>query len=70
MKAMRAGSDASKRGDRRRGEGVYELNKLAAAVNSADMDLEKLWAVAEYAEAENAEQLAQLAKVSTLFTLC
>ena len=24
-------------------EGVYELNRLAAAVNSADMDMEKLW---------------------------
>lgn len=49
-------------------EGVYELNKLAAAVNSADMDLEKLWAVAEYAEAENAEQLARLAKSIDCFT--
>ena len=35
-------------------EGAYELNRLAAAVNSADMDMEKLWAVAEYAEAEDA----------------
>ena len=26
-------------------EGVYELNRLAAAVNSADMDMEKPWAV-------------------------
>lgn len=49
-------------------EGVYELNKLAAAVNSADMDLEKLWAVAEYAEVENAEQLARLAKSIDCFT--
>ena len=49
-------------------EGVYELNCLAAAVNSADMDLEKLWAVAEYAEAENAEQLARLAKNIDCFT--
>ena len=49
-------------------EGVYELNCLAAAVNSADMDMEKLWAVAEYAEAENAEQLARLAKNIDCFT--
>ena len=49
-------------------EGVYELNRLAAAVNSADMNLEKLWAVAEYAEAENAEQLARLAKSIDCFT--
>lgn len=28
-------------------EGVYELNRLAATVNNADIDLEKLWAVAE-----------------------
>ena len=49
-------------------EGVYELNRLAAAVNCADMDLEKLWAVAEYAEAENAEQLARLAKNIDCFT--
>ena len=49
-------------------EGVYELNRLTAAVNSADMDMEKLWAVAEYAEAENAEQLARLAKNIDCFT--
>ena len=49
-------------------EGVYELNRLAAAVNNADMDMEKLWAVAEYAEAENAEQLARLAKNIDCFT--
>lgn len=49
-------------------EGVYELNRLAAAVNSADMDMEKLWAVAEYAEAEDAEQLARLAKNIDCFT--
>ena len=50
-------------------EGAYELNKLAAAVNSADMDMEKLWAVAEYAEAEDAEQLARLAKNIDCFTV-
>ena len=49
-------------------EGVYELNHLANAVNSADMDLEKLWAVAEYAEAEDAGQLARLAKNIDCFT--
>ena len=50
-------------------EGVYELNRLAAAVNSADMELEKLWAVAEYAEAEDAGQLARLAKNIDCFTV-
>ena len=48
-------------------EGAYELNRLAAAVNSADM--EKLWAVAEYAEAEDAGQLARLAKNIDCFTV-
>lgn len=50
-------------------EGVYKLNRLAAAVNSADMELEKLWAVAEYAEAEDAGQLARLAKNIDCFTV-
>ena len=49
-------------------EGVYELNKLAAAVNCADMDLEKLWSLAEYAEAEDAEQLTRLARNIGCFT--
>ena len=49
-------------------EGVYQLNRLAAAVNSADMDMEKLWAVAEYAEAEDAEQLSRLAENLDCFT--
>ena len=49
-------------------EGAYELNKLAAAVNRADMDMEKLWAVAEYAEAEAAKQLSRLAKNLNCFT--
>ena len=43
-------------------EGVYELNGLTNAINSADMDMEKLWAVAEYAEVEEAGQLARLAE--------
>ena len=43
-------------------EGVYELNRLASAINSADTDLKKLWAVAEYAEAEDAGQLVRLAE--------
>ena len=42
-------------------EGVYEVNRLASAINSADMDLEKLWAVAEYGKAEDAKQLSRLA---------
>ena len=49
-------------------EGVYELNRLAAAANSADMDMEKLWAVAEYAEAEDAKQLSRLAENLDCFT--
>ena len=48
-------------------EGVYELNRLVAAVNGVDM--EKLWAVAEYAEAEDARQLARLAKNIDCFTV-
>ena len=43
-------------------EGVYELNRLATAINSADTDLKKLWLVAEYAEVEEAGQLARLAE--------
>ena len=49
-------------------EGVYELNRLTAAVNTADMDLKKLWSVAEYAEAEDAEQLMRLARNIDCFT--
>ena len=49
-------------------EGVYELNRLTAAVNTADMDLKKLWSVAEYAEAEDAEQLTRLARNIGCFT--
>lgn len=49
-------------------EGVYELNRLANAVNSADMDLEKLWAVAEYGKAEDAKQLSRLAENLDCFT--
>ena len=49
-------------------EGVYELNRLAAAVNSADMDLEKLWAVAEYGKAEDAKQLSLPAENLDCFT--
>ena len=49
-------------------EGVYELNHLAAAVNNADIDLEKLWAVAEYGKAEDAKQLSRLAENLDCFT--
>lgn len=49
-------------------EGVYEVNRLANAINSADMDLEKLWSVAEYAEAEDAKQLSRLAENLDCFT--
>ena len=40
-----------------------------ATVSTADMDLRKLWLVAEYAEAEDAEQLARLARNIGCFTL-
>lgn len=43
-------------------EGVYELNGLANAINSADTDLKKLWLVAEYAETEDAGQFVRLAE--------
>ena len=49
-------------------EGVYELNGLANAINSADTDLKKLWLVAEYAEVEEAGQLARLAENLDCFT--
>ena len=49
-------------------EGVYEVNRLANAVNSADMDLEKPWAVAEYGKAEGAKQLSRLAENLDCFT--
>lgn len=49
-------------------EGVYKLKKLTAVVNTADMDLKKLWSVAEYAEAEDAEQLVRLAENLDCFT--
>ena len=47
---------------------MYELNRLTGAVNTADMDLKKLWSVAEYAEAEDAEQLTRLARNIGCFT--
>lgn len=50
-------------------EGVYELNRLANAINSADTDLKKLWLVAEYAEVEEAGQLARLAENIGCFTV-
>ena len=49
-------------------EGVYELNGLTNAINSADTDLKKLWLVAEYAEVEEAGQLARLAENLDCFT--
>lgn len=50
-------------------EGVYELNRLASAINNADTDLKKLWLVAEYAEVEEAGQLARLAENIDCFTV-
>ena len=49
-------------------EGVYELNRLATAVNNADIDLAKLWAVAEYGKAEDAKQHSRLAENLDCFT--
>lgn len=43
-------------------EDIFGINSLAAAINAADIDLNKLWSLAEYAQAEDAVDLAQLAQ--------
>ena len=43
-------------------EGIYEVNRLAKAVSGANMDYEKLSAVAEYANAESVKGLIALAE--------
>lgn len=54
--------------DMLRDEDIGEINDLTAAINYADMDLDKLWSLAEYAEAEDAVELANLAKHIDYFT--
>ena len=49
-------------------EDLYDVNSLAAAINAADLDLDKLWALAEYAQAEDAVELAKLAQHIDCFT--
>lgn len=45
-----------------RTEGIYEVNRLASVINSADTDLDKLTAAVEYADVDSAEGLAAVAK--------
>lgn len=49
-------------------EDIYGINSLAAAINTADIDLNKLWSLAEYAQAEDAVELAKLAQYIDYFT--
>lgn len=44
-----------------RTEGIYEVNRLANAINRMDMDLYKLSAAAEYADADSVKELILLA---------
>lgn len=50
-------------------ESIYEINDLTAAINNADMQLDKLTAVAEYAGVEDAKSIAALANSLGLFTV-
>lgn len=50
-------------------ESIYDINMLAEAVNNADMDLDKLTHVSEYAGVEDAVSLASLARNLDLFTV-
>lgn len=45
-----------------RAEGIYEANRLAAAINHADKELDKLTAAVEYADVDSAEGLAAVAE--------
>ena len=45
-----------------RTEGIYEVNRLAEAVNCADMDLDKLTATAEYADVDSTKDLIALSE--------
>lgn len=49
-------------------EDIFGINSLAAAINAADIDLDKLWSLAEYAQAEDAAELAKLAQHIDCFT--
>lgn len=49
-------------------EDIFGINSLAAAINAADIDLNKLWSLAEYAQVEDAVELAQLAQHIDYFT--
>ena len=48
-------------------ESIYDINTLAGAVSNADMDLDKLARVAEYAGVGDAVSLASLAENLNLF---
>ena len=50
-------------------ESIYDVNMLAGAVSNADMDLDKLARVAEYAGVGDAVSLASLAENLSLFTV-
>lgn len=50
-------------------ESIYDINTLAGAVNYADIDLDKVTHVAEYAGVEDAVSLASLARNLDLFTV-
>ena len=43
-------------------EGIYEVNRLAKAVNHAEMDLDKLIAAAEYADVDDVKGLIRIAE--------
>ncbi len=49
-------------------EDLFSINSLADTIISADIDLDKLWSLAEYAQAENATELAKLAQYINCFT--
>ena len=50
-------------------ESIYDVNELVGAISNADMQLDKLTAVAEYAGVEDAKSIAALANSLGLFTL-
>lgn len=50
-------------------DGIYDVNALVEAINNADMKLDKLTAVAEYAGVEDAKSIAALANHLHQFVL-
>ena len=50
-------------------ESIYDVNELVGAISNADMQLDKLTAVAEYAGVEDAKSITALANSLGLFTL-